>query len=201
MCLFVYIGGIPGVGKTTVIHEVLRISRASGFLIEGMEERKILYKFTSVASSEQYRILPEMVRAEARRKMVAHFYAIDQKDSRTIRVRDDHFVCLGGDGNLFIRQCEPTDKDQILAMAVITAEPKIILARRLKEARARLDRGFPDCAILERHQNMEIEIALSQSQNLEIPIQIFNNEDGEIEKLAQIILSFIKNIIKEQGGW
>lgn len=197
--LFMYVGGIPGVGKTTIIQEVLRVAQMTDLPVEGMKERKVLYELTNVTSSEQYRILPEVVRAGARREMVARFYIIDREDPKTIRIRDDHFVCLRGDGNLSVRQYEPSDKDQILAMAVVIAEPEVILARRLREMNARLDRGFPDCSILARHQNLEVEMAFSQARNLEVPIQIFNNEEGEIKQLAQTILSFISEVTKQQG--
>lgn len=190
--VFIYIGGLPGIGKTTVIAEVLKIARKSEFPLQCMEERRVLQKLTGVTSADEYRLLPEAVRSEAREQMVAHFYELDRKDPKTIRIRDDHFAYLKEDGTYFFRPCKPGDKVQMLAFVVLIANPETILARRLSESSLRPERSFLDCETIASHQEIELQTALSQVKQLKIPIRVFENKEGELIPLSQSVFSFIR---------
>jgi len=194
--MFIYVGGIPGVGKTTVIGEVLKIAQKTGFPLQGMDERKVLYQLTDVTSTNKYRLLPEAIRSEGRQRMVALFYELDRKNPKTIRLRDDHFTYLKEDNAYFIRPCIPEDKIQILAFVVLFASPETICNRRLQDSSIRPERNFTDCDTIAYHQGIELRTAFSHAERLKIPIRIFDNKDSEVTQVSQLLFSFIReNVI------
>jgi len=190
--MFIYMGGVPGVGKTTIIAETLKLAQKTGFSLQSMKESKVLYRLTGVASANEYRLLPETIRSIARQRMVALFYRLDRKNPKTVRLRDDHFVYLKEDGSYFIRPCIPEDKIQMLAFVVLFASSRTICDRRLQDSPVRPERNFTNCDAIARHQEMELQTAFSQAEQLRIPIRIFSNENTGAAQVSQLILSFIR---------
>ncbi|MCD6500726.1 AAA family ATPase [bacterium] len=190
--MFVYIGGVPGVGKTTLIRAIIKFARKTGFPLQGMEERKMLYQLTGVTSADEYQLLPEEVRSEARERMVAYFSELDRKEPKTIRIRDDHFAYLKENGTYFIRPYKSGDEIQMLAFVVVIASPETILARRVRELSSRPDRNFFDLNKIASHQEIELRTAFSQAKQLKIPIKVFENKKGELIQVSKCVFSFIK---------
>ena len=198
--MFVYLGGIPGVGKTTVVSGTLDIARAAGFSLVGMEEKKVLCELAGVGSPEEYRVLPVAVRTRARREMVACFYAVDCNDPQVVRMRDDHFVYPQEDGSYLARPYELGDKNQMLAIVVLWAEPKAILGRRLRKYAERPDRPLSDVPRVIEHQALEIATAIRQANFLDIPVRILHNQEGMSEKTSQLVVSFVREAVALRGG-
>ena len=192
--MFVYVGGIPGVGKTTIVKKVSEIANGNGFPIQIMEEKKVLCEITGVKSVTKYHFLPEAIRSKARRQMVVYFYNLDRKDPETIRIRDDHFSYLRQDGTYFIRPFEKRDKIQMLAVVVVIVDPQTILKRRLDDKLFRLRRELVNRDVIVYHQETEIETASSQARQLGIPIGVFENKRGKIIRTSRSIFSFIQKV-------
>ena len=190
--MFVYIGGIPGVGKTTLIKEILKVAWKAGFPLQSMEEQKILCQLTGKISPAEYRLLPKAVRSEARERMVTYFYKLDREDLKKIRIRDDHFAYLEEDGTYFIRPCKPEDEIQMLAFVVHITSPKNILVRRLRKSSLQQEYNYFDLDKIAIHQEVELKTALSQAEYLKIPIRIFENNEGELLSISQSVFSFIR---------
>jgi len=188
--MFVYIGGVPGVGKTTVILKTVEIAQKYGIRMKRIEGISILCELAGVATPQELRALPESVRRALRPEMNKRLYEFDRADPEFIRLADGHFVYFDVEGKEYgIRQIQPWDKEQTIAIAVIVASPNIILDRRLKEASDRLDRKL-DINFLIQEQNMEIDIARSQAKELGIPFCLMRNEGDEIPMAAETLLSF-----------
>jgi adenylate kinase len=142
--------------------------------------------------------LPQDIRVEARKKMVAHFHEMDKNDSSTVRVRDDHFTAPKEDGTYWVKQLEDTDKIYMLAFAVIVAEPETILRRRITRNIIPLEPNFLNLDTIVLHQELEIQVASFKAKQLQIPIRILNNEDSRVIQTATLLLEFIKEVIGQR---
>lgn len=191
--MFVYVGGIPGVGKTTVIQKTVELARGNNFSLQSLNEKQILYQITGVKSLEEYAQLPREIRAEARRRIVAHLYEMDKEDPTTLRIRDDHFTAPNEDDSYWVRQLEDTDKIHMLAFVVIVAEPEIILLRRITRNFIPIDSNFFKLDAIVQHQKLEIQVASLQAEQLQIPLKILNNE-GRVIQTATFLLEFLKKV-------
>jgi len=188
--MFVYIGGVPGVGKTTVVTEVEELARKRKIKMEKIKGASILCELAGVATVTELRALPESVRRVLRPEMNRRLYAFDRVDPGTIRLADGHFVYFDFEGREYgVRQIQPWDKTQMIAITVIIASPSSILSRRLKETNNRPDRKH-DINFLIQEQKMEIDVAISQARNLSIPFCFICNDGGEGPTAAETLLSF-----------
>ena len=188
--MFIYIGGVPGVGKTTVIEETGKIARKSGVKIERIQGTPILCELAGVATVAELRALPESVRRELRPEMNRRLYESDRNDPETIGLADGHFVYFDVEGKEYgVRQIQPWDKEQTIAMAVIVADPHTILNRRLKDADNRYDRKR-NIDFLIKEQKMEIDIAASQAAELGISLCLVSNEGRESPSASEMLSSF-----------
>lgn len=186
--MFIYTGGIPGVGKTTVIRECIILARRANFSIENIEEEKLLCRVTGVNSKIEYEKLSVEIRINARKKILDHVYEIDEQNRDIIRIRDDHFTAPSKDG-YWIRPLKEKDKLCMFAFVVIVANPKTILRRRINRG-LRLDPDFCDLNKIVLHQEKEIKTALWQAKSLNIPLKILENE-GKTTETAKLLFSFI----------
>ena len=196
--MFVYVGGIPGVGKTTIIKRSIELAKREDFSIQGLGEKKLLCQIVGVNLTEKYaKLLPE-IRARARKQLVEIFYNVDTQDPVTIRIRDDHFTVPNEDGTYWIRPFNQRDKLHMLAFVVIIAEPNMILQRRLAREFLSSEPNFLNLNEISRHQEMEMKIASSQAECLGISFKIVENEEEKIEQASEAFLSFVKEIIRKR---
>jgi len=188
--MFVYIGGVPGIGKTTVVTEVEELARKRKIKMEKIKGAPILCELAGVATVAELRSLPEEVRRALRPEMNRRLYEFDRADPGTIRLADGHFVYFDIEGREYgTRQIQPWDREQTIAIAVVIASPNSILSRRLKDTRERPDRKH-DINFLIQEQKMEIDVAVSQATELGIPFCFIRNEGSESPTAAETLLSF-----------
>lgn len=192
--MFVYIGGIPGVGKTTIKEKVLALSKEEGFHLFDMEERSVLCALAEVSSVEDYRRLPRSVRARARQEMLARFYSLDSVDPQTIRLRDDHFAFPASGGQYFRRPIHPSDKSQMIGIVILTAEPDAISRRRANDLFFRPDHKEDSLQTIAEHQQVEIQTAQVQAAILRVPLRIFDNHDHMLEETVRKVFGFIVEV-------
>jgi len=198
--VFLYVGGIPGVGKTTVIRKVAELATRERLHLEVLGEKQVLCQIVGVQSPKEYARLPVEIRSKARKKMIDKFYEMDKKDLTAIRIRDDHFTVPREDGSYWVRPLLE-DKDQLhmLAFVVITAGPELILQRRIVRGIIRPEPGFFDLNAIIRHQKIEVQIALLQARELQIPIKILENEERKIPQTATLLLRFLRKVTVKRG--
>jgi len=122
--------------------------------------------------------------------MNKRLYELDRADPETIRLADGHFVYFDIEGKEYgVRQIQPWDKEQMIAIAIIVASPNTILCRRLQDIGDRIDRKL-DINFLIQEQKMEIDIAISQAKELGIPFCRIRNEGNENPTAAETLFSF-----------
>src|SRR3990167_7704432 len=120
--MFVYIGGVPWVGKTTVVTKIEDYAQERNIRMEIIKGTPILCELAGVATVAELRALPESVRRALRPEMNRRLYELDRADPETIRLADGHFVYFDIEGKeCGVRQIQPWDKEQTIAIAVIIA--------------------------------------------------------------------------------
>lgn len=188
--MFIYIGGVPGVGKTMVVAETEKLARKRGVRMETIKGASILCELAGVVTVAELRALPESVRRALRPEMNRRLYELDRRDPETIRLADGHFVYFDIEGKEYgVRQIQPWDKEQMLAIAVIIANPHTILRRRLKDAGDRHDRKR-NINFLIQEQKMEVNVAASQAVELGIPFCFVSNDGRESPTASEVLFSF-----------
>ncbi len=177
--MFINVGGVPGVGKTTITKEVEKLARKEGYPLERISGLPILLELSGARTAEELRALPENLRHELRPEMYRRLYESDKRDPNTIRLGDGHFCMFDVDGKEYgVREIQPGDNEQMLAFVVLTTKPESILRRRIAEQQNRGDRQLNiDFIITE--QRLEIEIARKQALELGIPFIELHNDDEQ----------------------
>lgn len=188
--MFVYVGGIPGIGKTAIITKTIELSKKLGIKMEDAGGVAIMRQLAGVSTTEELRVLPEKIRQSLRPKMEIALRNIERQKPETILLQDGHFVFFDVAGKKYgIRHIQPWDKETMLLIAVITAGPEIILKRRREDAVQRPDRQC-NLNFIIKEQKLEIEIARSQATEIGIKFCLIPNEDESIQKPSKSLLDF-----------
>jgi adenylate kinase len=192
--MLIYIAGVPGVGKTTIIKKLvdeLNLNKHKSEFVSGLP---ILCKLAGDISPQDFRKLPDEVREKYRPEMFKIIYNKDLKNKETIRILDGHFAYYKANGEEYsVRSIQDGDYKQMKAIFIINSNSEKILARRNSDSQNRTDRTLILEHIKEQLKIEETE-AVKQAGELKIPIFFINN-DSDIEKAVNEIYSKIKNIL------
>lgn len=195
--MLIYIAGVPGVGKTTIIKNLidrLNLSEHASISVSGLP---ILCKLAGGISSEEFRKLPDVVRKQYRPEMSRIIYEEDLNDFKTIRILDGHFVYYEAGGKEHsIRKIQEGDYEQMKAIFLITSDPEKILERRNKDNIEREDRTLDLEHIIEQ-ENLEKNEAIKQAQELKIPIFYISNNSDISSVVNEIYLELSKILVFE----
>jgi adenylate kinase len=188
--MFIYVGGIPGVGKTTIVKETIKLAIAQCICMEEAGGVEILCQLAEVSTKEELRMLPEEVRSRLRPRMEIVLRDMDAKNPKKILIQDEHFVFFVVVGvECGFRQVQPWDKDRMLGIAVFSANPHIILQHRLIDMPNRSDRQSNKEFII-KEQDLEIKTARSQASEIGISFLLIENESPDICNTAKKLLDF-----------
>lgn len=189
--MFVYVGGIPGVGKSRIVTDAEKLARKHGIKMELINEASLLCKLADVATVEELQTLSKGTRIDLHSEMNRKLYEMDRQDLETIRIADGYFMYfdISEITEYGVRELQPWDETQILGITIIIAKPYIILQRRLQDIRERPDRKC-DLNFLIREQNMEIKDISLQASKLNLsPYLIRNDMTGSLSA-AEALLAF-----------
>jgi len=95
-----------------------------------------------------------------------------------------------------VRELQPWDKNQILGIAILIAEPYTILCRRMQDIRERSDRKC-DLEALIQEQNVEIKDVSLQAAKINMSPYFIKNEMTENPTAAEMLCYFIQNLATE----
>lgn len=197
--MIVYLGGVPGVGKTKVTKQVENLASEKGFALKRLRGTDILCELAGVSSVDELRRLPEEIRHELRPEMYRRIYAEDREYPNTVRLGDGHFCMFEINSDKFgTREMQPWDKDQVLGIIVLIAPPNLILERRKVDKETRDDRRL-DLGSITYEQKMELLIAKQQSEQIGCPMAVFDNSSVDISPLVLEILFTITVWKKSRG--
>lgn len=201
--MFIRIGGVPGVGKTTVINEIVEKSLQLGLPVVRVKGAEYLMDILGVSTYEQLREVPEQERAQARPEMYKRMYENDRNDPNTIRLRDAHFS-LWQDGFGFVDfPALEEDKSQMLSMVCLTAPETTIYERRRNDSRS--DRAL-EIGIIQKELTKELEVAREQANSLGIDLVQIENIGDISEVCVRVVMEtmsgfeFQRDLIRELSG-
>lgn len=186
--MFIRIGGVPGVGKTTVIDALFEASKSHGLPIARVKGGDYLLKLAGVKTYDELRKMPEEYRASLRPEMYRLMYEEDRKSPEIFRLRDAHFTLLDQEsGKTVTFPVFPEDKDQMFSMIVLTADPKVIISRRSLD-HDRPDR-YLDPKTIEQELEIEIDAAMAQAKEIDIPLSVIDNSEEGVAAYKKVIES------------
>lgn len=188
--MFIYIGGIPGVGKSTLVQAIKIRAIQEKINTEVMNGVPILCSLANVKTAEELRKLPEEKRKALRPRMYDFVYLLMKQKPEAIWLFDGHFCYLDWCGKRYgVRPIQSWDKELMLGIIVLTAQPETIIRRRIKDGRQ--DRKL-DLDFIRKELKKEAGIAQYQAQKLKKPIKFIINEDGDTDLNARETLYLIK---------
>lgn len=172
--MFIRIGGVPGVGKSTVIRKITEAAKWCGLPVEKVKGGDYLLRLAGVSSYDELRKLPEDYRASLRPEMYRLMYEEDRNNPGVIRLRDAHFSLIDPEsGKTVLFPVFPEDKEQMLGMVILTADPEVILQRRTLD-KDREDRSL-DLEVIKREQEIELATATAQAKELGQELAVVDN--------------------------
>lgn len=182
--MFIRIGGVPGVGKTTVINEIVEKSSRLGLPVVRVKGAEYLMDILGVSTYEQLREISEQERAKARPEMYRRMYEEDLSDPNTIRLRDAHFsLWQNGSGFVYFPVLEK-DRKQMLSMVCLTAPDTTIYERRRNDGRS--DRSL-DSGVIQKELMMELKVAKEQAASLGINFVQVENVGNVSEVCIKVV--------------
>lgn len=196
--MIIYLGGVPGVGKTFLTKHVERLATTENFPLKRLVGIGILCELAGVPTPEALRLLPEETRRKFRPEMYRRIYEEDRRDINTIRLGDGHFCMFEVKTDRFgVREIQPWDKDQVLGIIVITAHPEAIMERRRQDKGVRQDRRL-DISFIRHEQEKELMVASQQASQLQVPLATYDNSlNDDFMALSREILALIKDWRKD----
>lgn len=190
--MFFYIGGVPGVGKSTVINCLKTKAALEKIKVKKMSGAPILCKLAGLKTAKELRRLSEKEREKLRPKMYDIIYNIVRQSSDILWIFDGHFCYFDWNGKEFgTRPIQSWDKELMIGIVVLTAKPETILLRRIADKRP--DRNL-NLNFIKREMKMESDIAKLQAKKLRKSLIFITNENGKAEKNAEKILKLIKKL-------
>lgn len=175
------IGGVHGVGKTTLIDASLESLRTDrGLLVERIKGSLIMAEILGV-HPDCLPEVPEELRHAAREKMYAEIAR------KTSGVRDAHFSVLTAGGEYEFPRSE-TDAQCVGALAVVTADPFVISKRRAELGRSH---RTTDVEAITAHQAIELDAAMILAQELGVPLYTIDNSGCTIDEAVSALSDII----------
>lgn len=118
--MLIYVAGVPGVGKTTIIKKLVEKLNLNKQKSESVSGLPILCKLAGNISSQDFRKLPDEVREKYRPEMFKIIYNDDLNDKETIRILDGHFAYYEARGEKYsVRSIQDGDYKQMKAIFII----------------------------------------------------------------------------------
>lgn len=174
------VGGVNGVGKTTLIDKTLRELRRTGLDVPVIKGSEIMAAFLNVPVDA----LPEQKDAAREAARLAMYQRISELPSG---VRDGHFSVAKSEGG-FEYPSSAADKSCVGALVLVEADLNLIAERRVRSGRPHRP---ADLALIAAHQREERSAANRLAIVLDVPLYFIDNSDSvsslAVEQLLQII--------------
>ena len=203
--MYIWIGGIPAVGKTTVIKNILEQGGWGDDVLK-VKSSSILLELAGLNSASELISLSGEKRNELGTMVHSKLLEIDRSDPHRIRIDDGHFA-IPMDNGVF-RIVLPTNREtmaQTACLVLLDAKPEVV-ARNLSNlvALSRLDDRFKRYLTLEngtgnllfaieKYRQFELNAALELSSKLNKNLIIVENND-----CLENAVNGVKEVVNQQ---
>jgi len=191
--------GIPGVGKTTVLNLLLELAKSEGYKMKivnfGDKVLEEAMRKGIIVHRDEIRKLPLTVQMDLQ-KTAAKIIAKEAMESTDVDafLVDTHALVHTATGfwpglpSYVITEIKP------LAIFVIEADPKDILARRIRDSGVRRRGEEREISEIKEFMYMARYTALSSAVLVGATVSIVENVEGKAEDAAKAILEIIKKL-------
>jgi adenylate kinase len=186
------IGGVPGVGKTTVINHALTIAKKEGFeisiLVYGSVMMEIAQSDYNVQNRDEMRKLPPATQKEIQRRAGIR---IAERARGKIVIVDTHYAIKTGTGT-FLQGIPQWVSDVLnpLLLVIIETHPEEIIKRRNVDKSRIRDEDSSD--VLFEHQLINKTIASVICQKTGALLAIIKNRQGDAQVAGKELFDYLK---------
>ncbi|HUU77248.1 MAG TPA: adenylate kinase [candidate division Zixibacteria bacterium] len=188
------VGGIPGVGKTTVINIALESAKKEGVeintIVYGSEMMQIAKKDYNVQSRDDLRKLPPAEQKEIQRLAAI---SIAKKSAGKVTIVDTHYSIKTGSGT-YLQGIPSWVSDGLnprLLILIETIPENISLRRNTDPSR---ERDEEDIDRVKVHQELNRTIAATICQKSGALLGIIQNKQGIAEEAGKILFEYLKTL-------
>ncbi|NHJ04675.1 MAG: adenylate kinase [Candidatus Heimdallarchaeota archaeon] len=188
------VGGIPGVGKTTVINIALELAKEEGVeintIVYGSEMMQIAEKDYNVQSRDDLRKLPPADQKEIQRLAAI---SITEKSAGRRTIVDTHYSIKTGAGTYLqgIPSWVSEGLNPRLLILIETIPENISLRRNTDPSRIRDEEDIDRVKV---HQELNRTIAATICQKSGALLGIIQNKQGMAEEAGKILFEYLKTL-------
>ncbi len=182
------IGGVPGVGKTTVINEALELAKKENFeittIVYGSVMMEIAKEDFNVDHRDQLRNLPAESQKEIQRRAA---FRIGERARGKVVLVDTHYTIKTGEGT-FLQGIPQWVSDSLnpKLLVIIETYPKEIIQRREGDSSRKRDDDTAD--VLFEHQLINKTVASTICQKTGALLSVIKNGHGKAAEAGKDLL-------------
>jgi adenylate kinase len=182
------IGGVPGVGKTTVINEALKLAEKENFeittIVYGSVMMEIAKEDFNVEHRDQLRILPAESQKEIQRRAA---FRIGERARGKVVLVDTHYTIKTGEGT-FLQGIPQWVSDSLnpKLLVIIETKPDEIINRRGKDTSRKRDDDSAD--VLFEHQLINKTVASTICQKTGALLSVIKNGHNKSSEAGKELL-------------
>lgn len=191
----VIIGGVPGVGKTTVINRTIEMLVKKDIMINLQIFGSVMLdiaaeKFNVKDRDELRKLDPEMQKDIQRTAAIR----INERAIGNITIVDTHFAIKTGDGS-FLQGIPKWVSDAIdpKILVLIETNPYEIAKRRKKDKKRKRDKESTER--LKIHQEINRTIATTICQKTGALLAIIVNQNGKVDEAAKELTKILEKLV------
>lgn len=181
--MIIKIGGVRGVGKTTLIQSCVNILTSRGYHAERLYPKERMEAVLGVGSNQLDFCSKDDIFVA--RQVVYRLLCEEANQTPIMWLQDSHFAFVDeGDG---ITSIDPlsTDRSILGGILLVNASARTVVQRRMADSARRPDRNVLNELQVAKELWCEYKTAYTQATQLNIPFRIIDNdEDGRIRENA-----------------
>ncbi|MCF2142953.1 MAG: adenylate kinase [Candidatus Heimdallarchaeota archaeon] len=186
------VGGIPGVGKTTVINEALKIAREENFdvsiIVYGTVMMEIAEKNYGVKHRDDMRKLPPRAQKEIQRQAALE---IAERAKGKVVIVDTHFTIKTGAGS-FLQGIPSWVSDAFHPKLLVLIETTAEEIKKRRESDISRARDEDSLDLLMEHQLLNKIVAAAIGQKTGALLLVIPNRQGKATEAGRVLFENLK---------
>ncbi|NHJ40116.1 MAG: adenylate kinase [Asgard group archaeon] len=188
------VGGVPGVGKTTVVNHALYFAKEENFdvviLVFGSVMMEIAKTDYNVQNRDELRNLSPAIQKEIQKRAAIR---IAERSQGKIAIVDTHYTIKTGSGSFLqgVPQWVSDELNPSLLVIIETDPDEIIQRRSVDESRVR---DYDTTSILFEHQLINKAVASTICQKTGALLAVIRNKQGLATEAGKELLFHLKSM-------